>query len=164
MRSIKTPNWRPVCLGPKVSQITKFIGPIWGPPGSCRPQIGPMLAPWTFLSGVYSQQRRMWVGDRFIPKLCPKSWFMCASNIFRWIFQMPHQSCCASPAVEASLFCLSKQRRNISWQNKWSNVRAHACIYEFVTLQRFLEFLWFIAFTNITYIMINSMIHSVAMK
>ena len=23
-----------------------------GPPGSCRPQMGPMLAPWTLLSGV----------------------------------------------------------------------------------------------------------------
>ena len=28
------------------------MGPTWGPPGSCRPQMGPMLAPWTLLSGV----------------------------------------------------------------------------------------------------------------
>ena len=35
------------------SQITKFMGPSWGPPGSCRPQMGPMLAPWTLLSGTY---------------------------------------------------------------------------------------------------------------
>ena len=35
-----------------VSQIAKFMGPTWGPPGSCRPQMGPMLAPWTLLSGV----------------------------------------------------------------------------------------------------------------
>ena len=34
------------------SQIAKFIGPTTGPPGSCRPQMGPMLAPWTLLSGV----------------------------------------------------------------------------------------------------------------
>ena len=27
------------------------MGPIWGPPGFCRPQMGPMLAPWTLLSG-----------------------------------------------------------------------------------------------------------------
>ena len=27
------------------------MGPTWGPPGSCRPQMGPMLAPWTLLSG-----------------------------------------------------------------------------------------------------------------
>ena len=35
-----------------VTQIAKFMGPTWGPPGSCRPQMGPMLAPWTLLSGV----------------------------------------------------------------------------------------------------------------
>ena len=34
--------------------IIKFMGPTWGPPGSCRPQIGPMLAPWTLLSGYTS--------------------------------------------------------------------------------------------------------------
>ena len=27
------------------------MGPTWGPPGSCRPQVGPLLAPWTLLSG-----------------------------------------------------------------------------------------------------------------
>ena len=31
--------------------IAKFMGPTWGPPGSCRPQMGPMLATWTLLSG-----------------------------------------------------------------------------------------------------------------
>ena len=28
-------------------QIAKFMGPTWGPFGSCRPQMGLMLAPWT---------------------------------------------------------------------------------------------------------------------
>ena len=37
-------------------QITKFMGPTWGPPGSCRPQMGPMLAPWTLLSGTLHHQ------------------------------------------------------------------------------------------------------------
>ena len=31
----------------RASQIAKFMGPTWGPPGSCRPQMGPMLAPCT---------------------------------------------------------------------------------------------------------------------
>ena len=35
-----------------LSQIARFMGPTWGPPGSCRPQMGPMLAPWTLLSGI----------------------------------------------------------------------------------------------------------------
>ena len=31
--------------------IAKIMGPTWDPPGSCRPQMGPMLAPWAMLSG-----------------------------------------------------------------------------------------------------------------
>ena len=32
------------------SQIAMFTWLTWGPPGSCRPQVGPMWAPWTLLS------------------------------------------------------------------------------------------------------------------
>ena len=32
-----------------ITQIARFMWPTWGPPGSCRPQVGPMLAPWTLL-------------------------------------------------------------------------------------------------------------------
>ena len=32
-------------------QTARFMGPTWGPPGSCRPQMGPMLAQWTLLPG-----------------------------------------------------------------------------------------------------------------
>ena len=35
------------CLITMYTQITKFMGPTWGPPGFCQPQMGPMLAPWT---------------------------------------------------------------------------------------------------------------------
>ena len=38
----------------KITQIAKFMGQTWGPPGSCRSQVGPMLAPWTLLSGYAS--------------------------------------------------------------------------------------------------------------
>ena len=38
----------------KGSQIAKFMGLTWGSPGSCRPQMGPMLAPWTLLLGLIS--------------------------------------------------------------------------------------------------------------
>ena len=34
------------------SQIARFMWPTWGPPRSCWPQVGPMLAPWYLLSGV----------------------------------------------------------------------------------------------------------------
>ena len=42
----------PVVKTTSVPQIAKFMGPTWGPPGSCRPQMGPMLALWTLLSGT----------------------------------------------------------------------------------------------------------------
>ena len=45
---------RPVIMSHYEStQIAKFMGPTWGPPGSCRPQMGPMLAPWILLSGQW---------------------------------------------------------------------------------------------------------------
>ena len=31
--------------------LARLMGPTWGPPGSCRPQVGFMWAPWTLLSG-----------------------------------------------------------------------------------------------------------------
>ena len=34
------------------SQIARFMGPTWGPSGANRTQVGPMLAPWTLLSGI----------------------------------------------------------------------------------------------------------------
>ena len=38
------------------------MGPTWGPPGSCRPQIGPMLVPWTLLSGKF----RLYIWDKLL--------------------------------------------------------------------------------------------------
>ena len=31
------------------TEIAKFLGPTWGPPGSYRSQMGPMLAMWTLV-------------------------------------------------------------------------------------------------------------------
>ena len=39
--------------GQLTSQIARFMGPKWGPPGSCRPQIGPILAPWIIYIIIY---------------------------------------------------------------------------------------------------------------
>ena len=36
-----------ICSG---TQRARLMRPTWGPPGSCRPQMGPMLAPWTRVS------------------------------------------------------------------------------------------------------------------
>ena len=34
------------------SLMARFMGPTWGPSGADRTQVGPMLAPWTLLSGI----------------------------------------------------------------------------------------------------------------
>ena len=47
----KHPKTRARVLWLIATQKAKFMGPTWGPPGSCRPQMGPMLAPRTLLSG-----------------------------------------------------------------------------------------------------------------
>ena len=40
----------------QISQIAKFMGQHGSPSGSCWPQMGPMLAPWTLLSGYFIAQ------------------------------------------------------------------------------------------------------------
>ena len=44
-------------------QIARIMGTTWGPPGSCRPQVGPVLAPWTLLSGFDMTRWRVRHGD-----------------------------------------------------------------------------------------------------
>ena len=46
-----------------VSLITRFMGPTWCLSGAERTQVGPMLAPWTLLSGVttvYPTRNELW--------------------------------------------------------------------------------------------------------
>ena len=40
------------------SLVARFVGPTWGPSGADRTQVGPMLAPWTLLSGVKLEAAR----------------------------------------------------------------------------------------------------------
>ena len=37
----------------KLPLMARFMEPTWGPSGADRSQVGPMLAPWTLLSGIY---------------------------------------------------------------------------------------------------------------
>ena len=55
-RTLRTPLRRngvhqPWYWADNCTQIARFTGSTWGPPGSCRPQMGLKLAPWTLLSG-----------------------------------------------------------------------------------------------------------------
>ena len=45
----------------KTSQIARFMVPTWGPSGADRTQVGPMLAPWTLLSGTAKRKPLAWL-------------------------------------------------------------------------------------------------------
>ena len=52
--------------------MLEFMGPTWGPSGADRTQTGPMLAPWTLLSGYSSKwtlQRRFHIKANIILKM-----------------------------------------------------------------------------------------------
>ena len=44
--------------------IARFIGPTWGPSGASRTQMGPILAPWTLLSGYQRTCQAAWLHER----------------------------------------------------------------------------------------------------
>ena len=52
------------------SQIARLMGPTWGQPGSCRSQMGPMLAPWTLLSRSLRQCKVDIAGNSRPPTGC----------------------------------------------------------------------------------------------
>ena len=62
-----TGSWNLFSCMTKASQIAKLMGSTWDTPGSCRPQMGPMLAPWTLLSGMFilggQYHGCWWLGD-----------------------------------------------------------------------------------------------------
>ena len=51
--------WRRVLSISSTFEAARFMGPTWGPPGTCWPQVGPMLAPWTLLSRIPSSMHMM---------------------------------------------------------------------------------------------------------
>ena len=64
-------GWIPLTQGHicgSLSLIARFMGATWGPPGTDRTQVGPMLAPWTLLSGVvyFLVSQSLLLNKRFI--------------------------------------------------------------------------------------------------
>ena len=87
------------------SQITKCMRPTWGPPGSCRPQMGPMLAPWTLLSGLLykgwvqetwcalcalNKGPRLFVKGLFVNTNLPDTNGNCQHKYSQWTSRIPH--------------------------------------------------------------------------
>ena len=65
---------------PGKTQIAKFLGPTWGPPGSCLPQMGPMLAPRTLLSGELPGGLLSWIQSEGMATSTPGGLFPLVQN------------------------------------------------------------------------------------
>ena len=79
------------------SPIARFMGPTWGPSGADRTQIGPMLAPWTLLPGLFFSA-------------CQNNWFHpCLSGMFYW-----H---CSAYCCHSTIKKLNDTGKWITWIN-----------------------------------------------
>ena len=100
----------------KLSQIAKFMGPTWGPSGSCRPQMGPMSAPWTLLPGALDE----WSSHNFKA---------CAFDGSRWDASndSPNKSypIWHSPAIEYKFFNIYSKQCHWSTEYKFPNIYPH---------------------------------------
>ena len=131
-------------------QIAKFMGPTWSPSGSCRSQMGPMLAPWTLLSGTWWTQ---WTN----PELCCSCnwWLLCkhmeaeTTWAFRWWnfpihYLVRYENNCVLIQVSLKHSNLQKKNSNGSDNalapNKWQAIiwnddgLAYWCIYALLSL------------------------------
>ena len=54
----KNEPWWSKATGMEPPLIANIKGPTWGPSGADKTQVGPMLAPWTLLSGSLQQKYR----------------------------------------------------------------------------------------------------------
>ena len=74
----------------KLSLIARFLGPSWGPFGTNRTQVGPMLAPWTLLSGMfYFVINSMSADDQALSIHMQEHWWQTADSICKVLTGMP---------------------------------------------------------------------------
>ena len=57
--------------------IARFMGPTWGPSGAGRTQMGPMLAPWTLLSGICSAGHFWYIASMIIQQTDKRHHIVC---------------------------------------------------------------------------------------
>ena len=89
-----------------LTQIAKFIGPTLGPPWFCRPQMGPMLSPWTLLSGLLDVTviLKLWSSNASYSKI---NWGTCCEIAVRWMPQNITDE--KSTLVQVTVWCVMKQ-------------------------------------------------------
>ena len=95
--------------------IARFMEPTWGPSGANRTQVGPMLAPWTLLSGEC---------------LIVTKWF---AAMVRWICWLHDSDVISFTEIAKVLLCLKaslfyRQCHTLKlWMSKTWGILNHSC-------------------------------------
>ena len=86
-------------------QIARITWPTWGPPGSCRPQVGPMLAPWTLLSGTYHMLSFCYIWDALNLHLFISQLYTLCNKYETWHFNIYITICTHPQSILIFSFC-----------------------------------------------------------
>ena len=100
-----------------MSQIARFMGPTWGPPGSCRPQMGPMLAPLTLLSGVPI------CNIESISWMMPDSKWRCNNETIDW--KMEPIGCLSSHSADTLSCCMTRNHKSSTKMSQYGLPTGH---------------------------------------
>ena len=87
---------------------SKVLGPTWGPSGADRTQVGPMLAPWTLLSGILQHTNVQW--NNWAHFRYPFQFLYIPKGITFWTFKISYINLVTSliPLTVYSIHCLHK--------------------------------------------------------
>ena len=125
------------------------MGPTCGPPRSCRPQMGPMLAPWILLSGFTHQA---YLGATLFEIILTKreqitawgNWFCSWARLPSWHAvhlapgcliisarpkYWPRKPPCGTPGFSLNLVAENDVSSFYQWRSKVSSFSFFACIY-----------------------------------
>ena len=110
----------------RILLIARFMGPTWSPSGADRTQVGPMLAPWTLLSGVqliFCSIREITLKEE--SNFCYECWCSAAMLTCCWkkkIFQLMFCSIKEMLLKYWDIFVLGTVSSTHSIQNRMNNI------------------------------------------
>ena len=122
-----------------ITLIARLMGPTWGPSGADRTQVGPMLAPWTLLSGYPCDYLSM-RGLNFI-HVCKMSPGHDSKDVLVGVWHA-----ITLIRLSASRFCLRKNNatRVVRHEPTICPIRQHTCLLVFPYSDCALFLSWFI--------------------
>ena len=103
-----------------ITLIARFMGPTWGPSGAERTQAGPMLGPWTLLSGKLTLLQVMaWchqATSHYLSQCWPR--FMLPYGVKSWANHLTHDQNTRHHSIYHLVFHDKASRENCCWWHR----------------------------------------------